>query len=146
MAEIYENLVDSKETIVFGKDGIVVTKHVAGIPGGRVLDVEGWPSGLTVIPAGTVIIKKDEDSYKPMPVTGTTTNGETTYAYGSLPENYEYVGILCNSIRVSRPGASILVEGTVNEGTLPFGFATIKAAFKAACPGIVFVSGKESAS
>lgn len=162
MAERFENLVDSKDTILFGKDGIVVTKHVADIPGGRVLDVEGWPSQLTVIPAGTVIVKKDEDNYKPMPVavkTETKTvdgqsvtenvldeDGNPVYIYGSLPSNYAYVGILCNSVRVSRPGASILVQGSVNEGTLPFEFATIKSAFHTACPGIVFVSGKETAS
>ena len=52
--------------ITFPKDGIICQKYIAGIPGGRALDVDGYP--LSVIYAGTPVIVKD-GNYKPFPLT-----------------------------------------------------------------------------
>jgi hypothetical protein len=57
------NVKESK--LNFGKDGIITQNYIAGLPGGRALDVTGY--ALDVIYAGTPVIVKD-GNYKPFPV------------------------------------------------------------------------------
>lgn len=62
--------INVKETqIVFPKDGIICQNYIAGIPGGRALDVTDYP--LDVIYAGSPVIKKD-GAYKPFPIVKAT--------------------------------------------------------------------------
>lgn len=123
------NLVNKKEKIIFGEDSIVIAKYGMSLPGGRALDTTGFAD--TVIKAGHVIIKSAEGVYKPMPVS----NGN----YAELPGSHTYVGVLYRSILTAKPSASILIDGVVNEAALPYSIATIKTAFTAAVPHIIFV-------
>ena len=76
------NLANPTQTFDTSKDEIVIRNYVAGIIGGRSLDVTGYTE--PTIKAGHVIIRDTEtDVYKPMPVSGE--------AYGTLPEGHEYV-------------------------------------------------------
>lgn len=123
------NLVNTKEKVVFGEDSIVVAKYGATLSGGRALDVTGFAD--SVIKSGHVIIKTNKDVYKPMPVSGS--------AYAALPSDCSYVGILYRSILTAKPAASILIDGVVNEAALPYAITSIKSAFTAAVPHIIFV-------
>lgn len=60
------NLVNERKQVVFGKDSIVIQKFIAGIKGGRGLEVTDFP--LDVIEAGHVIIKLSNEKYAPMPL------------------------------------------------------------------------------
>ena len=127
------DLTPNKQQIVFGDDSIVIQKYISGIKGGRTLDVTGFAAA--VIKAGHVIIVKD-GIYAPMPV-----NGE---AYAALPSGYAYAGVLYRSIPTSKPAAAIMTNGEVNEVAAPYPMATIAAAFKTACPHIVFIKDEEA--
>ena len=86
--------INVKETkILFPKDGIITQNYIAGLPGGRALDVTGYP--VDVIYAGTPVIKKD-GAYKPFPL---TQSGE------NLP-----------TAAVSAQTAGQAISGTVYEG------------------------------
>ena len=130
MANPNLNLAGEKEQIVFGNDSIVIRKYGNTLAGGRVLDVTGITD--TVLHAGHIIIKDESGVYKPMPV--------SDGAYAALPENNTYVGVLYRSILTAKPAASILTAGVVNESALPYAISSIKTAFNAACPHIMFES------
>lgn len=125
------NLVNEKNTVIFGNDTIVIQKFLAGIKGGRALDVTGFSA--EVINAGHVIITDGNGTYKPMPVSDTS--------YASLPDGYSYAGILVHSILASKPAAAIMTIGQVNEKALPY---EAPADFKTACPHIEFIKDEES--
>ena len=132
----------------FGKDDIITQKWIAGIKGGRALDVTDYP--LDVIYAGTPVIVKD-GNYKPFPLVQKTEtvdeetvpvvdeNGNPVYELGTLPANHSYAGILYKSILKTKPAASIMTQGQVNDAAMYFDFSSIKSAFKSACPLIEFV-------
>lgn len=207
------NINTKKVGINFGKDNIITQKWIAGIKGGRALDVTDY--SLDVIYAGTPVIVKD-GAYKPFPLTqkgenlptaavsaqtagsaivgtvyegvtadtasavkcamadktivylagsaatGTAAagktyytkdtdnktfigevdaNGNAVYELGSLPANWSYAGMLYKSILKTKPTASILTQGQVNDAAMYFdNFSSIKSAFKSACPLIEFVT------
>lgn len=141
-----------KETIVFGEDSIVIQKFISGIPGGRTLDVAGYP--VANVFAGSVIIKKtvttdkkNETVYAPMPLKAKKSgeeavldeDGKPVYEYDALPEGSSYAGMLYRTISIADPQASILLDGVVNEELLPYGFEAIKKDFLAAVPQIILV-------
>lgn len=91
-----------------GNDSIVIVLNAETIPGGRTLDVTGFTPD--VIKAGHIIIEETATKeLKPMPVNAGGT------AYAALPANHTYKGVLVASILKTKPFASILVRGTVNE-------------------------------
>ena len=117
------------ESFGFGKDPIVIRKYIAGIKGGKVLDVSGFTEEY--IRAGHVIIRDtNKDVYKPMPV--------QDGAYSSLPSNHEYVGVAVASKSVKEPFVSIMHTGVVNDVASPYPLDTIKAALKSSVPTLVF--------
>lgn len=123
--------IGTQESFGFGNDPIIIRKHVDGIKGGRVLDVTDFTDEY--VRCGHVIIRTTvdgKDVYKPMPVS----NG----AYASLPANHEYVGICEASKATAEPFVAILTIGEVNDKALPYSIDSIKSAFKAAVPTIVF--------
>lgn len=123
------NLANPTQTFDTSKDEIVIRNYVAGIIGGRSLDVTGYTE--PTIKAGHVIIRDTEtDVYKPMPVSGE--------AYGTLPEGHEYVGVLRGTILTSKPLAAIMYSGEVNDVAAPYPFDNIKSALKEAIPTLVF--------
>lgn len=121
--------VGSMESFGFGNDPIVIRKHIAGIQGGKVLDVTGFTEEY--IRAGHVIIHDTEkDVYKPMPVKGG--------GYDTLPSNCEYVGVARATKSVKEPFVAIMYSGEVNDVASPFSVDGIKAALKTAIPTLVF--------
>lgn len=121
--------VGSIESFGFGNDPIVIRKHIAGIQGGKVLDVTGFTEEY--IRAGHVVIRDTEkDVYKPMPVS----NG----AYSSLPGNCEYVGVVVATKSVKEPFVAIMYNGEVNDVASPYPIDSIKDALKEAVPTLVF--------
>ena len=127
------DLTPNKQQMVFGEDSIVIQKYISGIKGGRTLDVTGFAD--SVIKAGHVIIVKD-GVYAPMPVSGE--------AYAALPSGAAYAGVLYRSIPAAKPAASIMTNGEVNAEALPYAMDSILAAFKTACPHIVFIKDEEA--
>ena len=212
------NLNTKKNQINFGKDDIICQKWIAGIKGGRALDVTDYP--VDVIYAGTPVIVKD-GNYKPFPLTqdgenlptaaessqtaesaivGTVYEGVTAstpgavkcaladktivylaataatgtadatktyytkdtvntifigahdedgtpvYVLGTLPAGHSYAGILYKSILKSKPAASIMTQGQVNDAAMYYSFTSIKSAFQSACPLIEFVNDEVAAA
>ena len=151
------NAVVSEAQINFPKDDIICQKYIAGIPGGRALDVDAdYP--LSVIYAGTPVIKKN-GNYKPFPLVAKTTvdpedqtktipvvdeDGNPVYELGTLPQGYSYAGILYKSIKKKNPAAAILIEGVINEAAVYFSLENVKAAIKSALPAIEFISDEEA--
>lgn len=127
------DLTPKKEQVVFGDDNIVIQKYISGIKGGRTLDVEGF--NAEVIKAGHVVIVKD-GVYKPMPVSGE--------AYAALPTGHAYAGVVYRSVAKSNPAVSIMTNGEVNEVAVPYPMDAILAAFKTACPHVVFIKDEEA--
>lgn len=128
---MYADLTNEPQSIITGKDSIVIVDNFQSVRGGRTLDVAGFTP--TVIKAGHVlIIETATGNYKPMPVNGGAT------AYSALPAGHTYGGILISSILTKKAFAGILVRGTVNPAACPFPMATILAAVKAALPLIDF--------
>lgn len=87
-------------------DSIICQNLMEDIPGGRTLDVSA--ETVEVIKAGRVIIVETASGdHKPLAISGG--------AYVSVPEGHTVKGILYGSILTSKPMASIMVRGTVNE-------------------------------
>jgi len=82
----------------------------------------------------------------PVEITKNVTNedGLEVYTYGTLPEGAAYAGVLYRTIAKADPQASIMIDGVVNEALLPGDFASIKSAFVAAVPNIIFVKAEEA--
>lgn len=116
-----------KTNFGFGTDPIVIRHYVAGFKGGKVLDVSDFAPEY--IRAGHVVIRKDE-VYKPMPV-----NGE---AYATLPQGWEYCGIVVASVLRTEPFVAIMHTGEVNDKVMPYLTDAVKTALKAAVPTLVF--------
>ncbi|MCR5697762.1 MAG: hypothetical protein K6G73_12385 [Marinilabiliaceae bacterium] len=129
------DLSGNRKTIVFGDDHVVIPKYIAGIAGGRTLDVTGITD--TYLKAGHVIIRQTSTgTYKPL--------GVTSGAYVALPEGHTYAGILATTVLTSNPSAPIMTNGQVNETASPYPVASIKAAIVAALPTIQFVKDEEA--
>lgn len=126
------NLASELQTMGTGMDPIVIRKYIAGINGGRTLDVSNYP--LDIIKAGHIIIRDTaNDVYKPMPL---ATGNE---AYNTLPASHEYIGVLVRSISKEVPLAAIMYGGEVNDVASPFPIDSIKDALKTALPTLAFL-------
>ena len=138
------NLNVEKKTIVFGEDSVIVQKFIAGIKGGRSLNVEGITD--SVIHAGRIIVTDGKGTFKPLAIKTTTgTDSQPKTAYDTLPEGFKYAGILYRSILTKNPGASIMTEGQVNEvAAKNANGVDVPADFKTACPLIEFISDENA--
>ncbi len=124
------NLANEMEVISAGMDSVVIRHYVAGIIGGRTLDVTGYTE--PVIKAGHIVIRdKNTDTYKPMPVSGN--------AYSTLPANCEYVGVVVCTKPTSEPLVGIMYDGEVNDVASPYPLDSILTAVKAALPKLSFM-------
>lgn len=115
------------ETISFdaGKESVVIRNYVNGIMGGVVLDMTGFDGDF--IQCGHVIIRDTKSGeYKPMPVAGS--------AYGTLPENCEYVGVCMTTAPKDTPHVGVMTAGEANDKAAPYSVDSIKAALKTAVP------------
>lgn len=136
----------SETQVVFGKDDVVVQQFIADIPGGRTIDFTGWSGkdGADIIPAGTVIIKGTVSGatvYRPHPVTSTTSEGVTTWAYDTITSGFAVVGVLYRTITRTNPQGSVLIAAKLNSVALPYAMTSAQ---KTALPTILFVSDEEA--
>lgn len=120
-----------KEAFGFGNDPIVIRKYIAGIDGGKVLDVEDF--GEEFVRVGHIIIKNSTtNKHKPLGVSGGS--------YVSLPAGHEYVGVSTTTTSVDEPIVGVMYSGEVNDVASPFPVtAAIKSAMKTAVPTLVFM-------
>lgn len=99
--------ITSSEQIDFSNDSIVIVKNLETIAGGRTLDATGFAD--TVIKAGHIIIEETATKeLKPLPVDDV------------LPALHTFKGVLVASVLASKPFASIMVRGTVNESAMEY--------------------------
>lgn len=113
----------------FGLDPIVIRHELDDLKGGVVLDTTGYTEEF--IYAGHPVIRDTETglTFKPFPV--------ADGALGTLPEGYEYVGVVIRTKPTETPIVSVMTAGEVNEKALKFPLtAAIKTAFKAAVPTV----------
>jgi len=89
-------------------DNIVVSNLLEDIPGGKALDVTGWPHAI--IPAGHPVIKDDDGEYKPLALNSEGTAIET----GAGNKMDKVVGVLSATILTVRAFAPIAVRCRVN--------------------------------
>lgn len=139
-------LTTSQTEVIFGKDDVVVQQFIADIPGGRTIDFTGWTGkdGADIIPAGTVIIKGTVSGatvYRPHPVTSTTSEGVTTWAYDTITSGFAVVGVLYRTITRTNPQGSVLIAAKLNSVALPYAMTSAQ---KTALPTILFVSDEEA--
>lgn len=129
------NLNQEGMKILSANDSIIIRKYGAGINGGRTLDMSDFPASEKCIKAGHVVIRniEDETLYKPMPVS------EDGKSYASLPEGYEYVGVVVATKPVDYPLVGIMYAGEVNDVASPYPVSDIKSDLKTALPGLVFM-------
>lgn len=125
-----------KETIVFGNDSVAVQKYLAGIPGGRTLDLSGFDGD--VVYAGTVLVEDAAGNIKPLGLTPGAAGQQGTYAAKDAAD--KYAGILYRTILKKNPAASIMIQGVVNGKVIP---APLPDDFKAAFPAISEVADLE---
>lgn len=125
------NLVNESKTFLTGMDSVVIRHYVAGIIGGRTLDMTGFAED--VIKAGHVVIQSttDETIFKPMPVKG----GK----YDALPADFKYAGVVVCTKPAAEPMVGIMYSGEVNDVASPYPVDDIKAAIKAELPTLVFM-------
>lgn len=137
MAEVILN--DNSTYVDGGNESIIITRDVADIPGGVVLDVTGITE--TVLEAGRVIMQNTETKdYYPL---GVTSGAYTTPAEGAT---VRYAGILKHTITTAKPLAAVLTIGQVNAAACP---VPITDTIAAALPKIEFLylgSGSGSSS
>ena len=124
------DLIREKIEVEDGLESIVIVNALGDIPGGRTLDVTDVATGTTVIKAGHIIIASNKGVMKPMPLNAGGT------AYGSLPANHTYVGVLKATVTVKDPRAAIVTMGQVNQAACPF---TVTDAMKTALKNIQFL-------
>ena len=125
------DLSPKKNQIVFGDDSIVIKKYIAGIEGGRTLDVTTFDG--SVIKAGHIILRTEDGKYMPAGLSGDD--------YDPAGFEGEPVGVLYRSIQKSNPAASIMTAGVVNEAALPY---PIDADIKRNLPHIIFSKDEEA--
>jgi hypothetical protein len=132
MGKPYATLNNETELVHEGMDSIVIRQYIAGIKNGKTLDVTGFAPDA--IKAGHVVIRDVvNDIYKPMPL------NEAGTAYGSLPANHEYAGVVVATVSKKHPMVGIMYAGEVNDVASPYSVDSIKSAIKSALPQLVFM-------
>lgn len=84
-----------------GLDGIILKQNISDKIGGVALDATGFPNDY--IRTGHLVIYNPAvaNSHKPMPL-----NAQGT-AYATLPENFQYYGVVVNSVRKQGNGFGV---------------------------------------
>lgn len=108
MARTYANVSNSRE---FGGDKVCITRMLADIPGGVVLDTTGYKD--EVIKEGQVIVHSAaSDVYKPLAVSGN--------AYGAAEEGFAPVGVVISTVPASEPFVGVMTMGQMVKARCPY--------------------------
>lgn len=111
----YTDLTNNKELVDTGNDSIVIVRNLESIPGGRSLNVVGFP--LDVIRAGHVIIVETATKdHKPMPinVTGSiATIGDITPGSGYTNDGTYTDVALTGGTGTGAKGTVVVTDGAV---------------------------------
>lgn len=111
------NYADIAKEATLQTDDIVVVKHLAGIPGGRTLDLTVYTNpkdGTASVRAGHLIVKNTTTGvFAPLSV---TQEGK----YAAVPATSELIGVLEYSVTKEDPRGAILTAGQVNGKALPY--------------------------
>lgn len=114
------NYADLSKEVTVHSDGAVIVKHIAGLPGGRTLDLSNYKNpkdGTDVIKAGHLIVKnKETQVVSPLDV-------DEQGDYTDVPETAELVGVLEYGVTKREPVGAILTAGQVNGKRLPYKLA-----------------------
>lgn len=108
----YTDLTNNKELVDTGNDSIVIVRNLESIPGGRSLNVAGFP--LPVIRAGHVIIVETATKeHKPMPinVTGSVATIGTITPGSGYTNDGTYTDVALTGGSGSGAKATIVVTG-----------------------------------
>lgn len=111
--------------ITFPSDKVVIVKYVAGLPGGRTLDLTNFVGDY--VPCGTPV--KLNSAGDCVPVEWDATNSQ----YKTLSSGEVYVGMTANTISVKDPAVSIMTMGVYNDKAIE---RALPAAFHTAFPAI----------
>lgn len=95
------NYTKEGNSVLSAMDGVIVRKHIAGLAGGRALDMTDYTA--KVVPCGLPIITDGNGNYKPL----APTNGFV------LPAGYTYAG-LCGATVLAGDPVSVIVAGVIN--------------------------------
>ena len=114
-------------------DSVIIRKKVATKPGGATLTVVSSEYDEKVIPAGTLVIYNSSTGvYKPFPV--------QSGSLGSLPNNFNYYGVVISTTPSNMPFVGVLINGVVNYKAMKYDITSLLAAVKSALPHIQFIS------
>ena len=123
------NLGNAGDAFDTANDGIVIVSNLETIPGGKTLDTTGFSPAA--IPAGHLVIEETATGVlKPMPVSET--------AYGTLPADHTYKGVVVSSVLTTKPFVAVMVRGTVNKNASKYAIASVLSAVRTALPLIRF--------
>lgn len=125
------NLNRTPQEIGASDDSIIIVNLIEDIPGGKTLDVTGVTA--ETLTAGHIIIEETATgTLKPL--------GVTDGNYVTLPANHTYKGVLVATILTTKPLASVMVRGTVNEEAgINAGLPSVPAGAKTALSLIRFI-------
>lgn len=108
MARTYANVSNSRE---FGSDKVCITRMLADIPGGVVLDTTGYKEDA--IKEGQVIVYNATNGvYKPLAVSGN--------AYGTAESGFVPVGLVISTVPASEPFVGVMTIGQVVKARCPY--------------------------
>lgn len=124
------NLIRQQVEVDDGLESIVIVNSLGDIPGGRTLDVSDLGSDVTVVKSGHILVADANGKVKPLGLNQAGT------AYGSLPANHSYLGVLKATVSVKDPRAAILTIGQVNAAASPY---PVTSAIKSGLPNIQFL-------
>jgi hypothetical protein len=109
MSDVTANLDNTPVQFDTTMDVVIIKKVDHDIAGGKTLDVTGVTEA--VLKAGRVIIENDTTKVlKPLKI--------VDGAYESKPSGHSYKGILIATIKTSKPFASVMLAGNVNEAAI----------------------------
>lgn len=124
------DLSNTPQQVDTSMDSVVIRKVDHDIPGGKALDTTGVSE--EVLKAGRVVIEHTASgTLKPLAISGG--------AYASLPDGHTFKGILVATVLKSKPGASIMIAGSVNgAAAVNYGLPAYTSTIKNALTRIIF--------
>lgn len=127
------NYVDLSSEVTLQNDSPVIVKQLAGLPGGRALDLSKYKNskdGTDLVRAGHLIVRDTKtNTISPLDV-------DAQGAYVDVPTTAELIGVLAYGVSKQDPRCAVLTAGQVNGNLLPY---KLKEGTKEKLPRIEFL-------